>query len=144
MDVKRIGFALVLMSACGRMVEVCPERQPSGAALVRGADVVVVGTVTGGEVDVHEVISGRLRGLGDRGRLAVDGLPDGLAVVPLRLVEGRYRAVTGCWTAVIPLAWKPAAGLGLREIFVAPAPDGRPGEITPGAAEIAAELGNGG
>jgi hypothetical protein len=141
MELKRLGFALVLMTACGRVAEVCPERQPSGAALVRAADVVVVATVLGGEVEVHSVLEGRLRGMGDRGRIPVEGLPDGLAVVPLRLVDGRYRAVVGCWTPVIPLAWRPAAGLGLRELLTAPAPDGVAGPITPLAAEIAAELG---
>ena len=139
----RIALAVAVMvfaASCERGKEVCPERQPSGAELIRGADVVLVGTAKGGEVTVHSVLQGRLRELADRGALRVDGVPDGLAIVPLRLVEGRYRTVAGCWTPVIPLAWRPADGLGLREILRSDAPAGMTGPITLEAERILGEL----
>ena len=139
----RLGFAVVVMvfaASCERGKPVCAERQPSGAELIRGADVVLVGTAKGGEVTVHSVLQGRLRELADRGALTVDGVPDGVAIVPLRLVDGRYRTVTGCWTPVIPLAWRPANSLALGEILRSSAPAGITGPITPEAERILGEL----
>lgn len=139
---QRLGLALgvvLFWAACGRVAEPCAERPLRGAELVRAGDVVLLGTVTGGELRVHRVLQGRLR-TADGDRLAVEGLRDGLAVIPLRLVNGSYRPVVKCEEGLIPLRWMPEGAGTIEEILQAPAPSGMEGEITPGARTIVDEL----
>lgn len=90
-------------------------------------------------MDVISVLRGNLRGDGKAVELETD-LPDGLAIVPLRRVDGQYWAMSECWQAVIPLRWRPEPGLELEELLLSPAPKGKPWPIAADAVSIVESL----